>query len=161
MTDVQIKRQNRKSLSMRVNAAGEVIVSIPRWMKPSHPTVKQFMAEGLKKLESHIPAEKPTPQHDAKSIRALVYEWAGKLDVQPSRVQFRQMTRKWGSCSAKGSVTLNTAMFYLPQHLVEYVVVHELAHLIELNHSPAFWAILADHLPDYAASEAELNQYRV
>ncbi len=158
---VHIQRQNRKSLSMRVNAAGEVIVAIPRWMKPSNPQVKRFIKQGLVKLQDYVPDEKPIAKHSAKTVRKMVKTWAQRMGVTPSRVQFRHMTRKWGSCSSKGSITLNTSLYYLPHYLVEYVVVHELAHLIELNHSPAFWSILAQYLDDYADREHELNAYHV
>ena len=158
---IHIQQRRRKSLAMRVNAAGEVVVSIPTWIKPNDPQVKHFIKAGLQKLDSYLPDKKPEIQHDPASVRRLLDEWAARMNVQPKRVQFRQMTRKWGSCSSKGSVTLNESLFYLPHHLVEYVVVHELAHLVELNHSPAFWALLGEYLPDYAEREAELNGYHV
>lgn len=158
---IHIKPQNRKTLSMRVNLAGEVIVAIPNWMKPTHPQVKKFIKQGLQKLDKHMPDEKPDPEHTQASIRRMVTTWAKRMGVKPTRVQFRQMTRKWGSCSSRGSITLNEMLCYLPHRLVEYVVVHELAHLTELNHDPAFWALLGSYLPEYAALEDELNAYHV
>lgn len=146
---------------MRVTPDGEVLVLIPHWVKPNNRHVRRFIQDGLKKLDPYIPDEKPQRLHDAETIRAWVQAWAQKINVQVGRIQFRPMTRKWGSCSGKGNITLNTALFYVPEHLAEYVIVHELVHILILNHSPAFWAKLGEFLPDYASREQELNRYRV
>ncbi|MFW5708645.1 MAG: M48 family metallopeptidase [Chloroflexota bacterium] len=158
---VHIKRQNRKSLSMRVTLSGDVEVVIPSWLHPDHPQVRRFIEQGMTKLAAHIPEERRDPFHDLETVRALVTEWAVRIGVKPGRVQFRQMTRKWGSCSSRGSITLNKALLYIPYHLVEYVVVHELVHMLVFDHSPAFWGHLGAYLPDYAARERELDTYRV
>jgi predicted metal-dependent hydrolase len=157
--NVTIKRQNRKSLAMRVTPAGDVLVMIPTWLKPNHPDVKQFIQDGLEKLAPHIPEQTREPVHNAASVRRIVRKWAKIIGVSPSRVQFRAMTRKWGSCSTKGSITLNTALYYLPLHLVEYVVVHELIHMLVFDHSPKFWAKVGEFVPDYAERVQELNQH--
>ena len=159
--EIIIQQQKRKSFSMRVNPAGQVIVSIPRYVKPNSREVKKFIKHGLAKLAAHIPDEQAPPLHDAESIRACVDHWAGVMNLHPKRVQMREMTRKWGSCSSIGSVTLNTALYWLPQHLVDYVVVHELAHLEVLDHSPKFWALVEQYMPDWEARRKEINTYRV
>jgi predicted metal-dependent hydrolase len=159
--EIEIRQQRRKSLVMRVTPAGGVVVLIPRWMKPNHPQVKSFIAEGMSKVNGFLPAETPIQHHDAESIRQLVDEWAAQIGVKPARVQMRTMYRKWGSCSSRGSITLNTALYWLPRHLVEYVVVHELVHLRILDHSPAFWVLLEQYQPDREALERELDTYRI
>ena len=159
--DIYIKQQNRKSFAMRVNPAGDVLVMIPYWVRPNSKVVRQFIEAGLEKLDSQIPDQKPTPLHTEADIRQLVFDWADRIGLKIGRVQFREMSRKWGSCSQKGNITLNTALCYIPYHLMEYVVVHELAHLIVFDHSPQFWAKLGEYLPDYEDSEGELNTYRV
>lgn len=159
--EVEIKRQNRKTLAMRVTPSGDVVVMIPTWIKPTHPQVKRFIRDGLRRLDAHIPETRPEPLHDQTSMRRMVDAWATKIGVRPTRVQFRAMTRKWGSCSTKGSVTLNTALCYVPGHLVEYVIVHELIHMLVFDHGPAFWQKLSEYLPDYAVRERELDTYKV
>ena len=68
------------------------------------------------------------------------------------------MTSRWGSCTAKTRrIRLNAALEYCPRECLEYVVVHELAHLRENNHSPRFWAIVADALPDYKERQKKLK----
>ena len=158
---VEIKQQRRKSLAMRVKPDGSVVVSIPHHVRPTHPEVKKFIKEGLAKLETHIPAEKPQPIHDAKTVRARVRYWARQMGLKPKRITLREMTRKWGSCSSNGNITLNTALFFVPDHLLDYLIVHELAHMTHFDHGPQFWALVAQYVPDYAEHERALNTYRV
>lgn len=148
-------------MSMRITPAGDVLVLIPDWMRRNDRRVKRFIEHGLEKLKPHIPVERSKPRFSTDVIRVLVYAWAVRLGVEPGRVQFRAMTRKWGSCSSRGSITLNTALVYLPLPLIEYVVVHELAHMIVFDHSPAFWSLVGEHVPDYEARRRELESHRV
>lgn len=146
---------------MRVSAAGEVVVCIPKWVRADDPLVEQFIAHGIQKLEDRIPAEPATPLHTSRTIRNMISERASSMGLTLGRVQFREMTRKWGSCSVNGNITLNTSLRYLPSHLVEYVVMHELVHMLIFDHSLAFWEELAEYVPDYLARERELDSYRV
>ena len=158
---IEIKQQNRRSLVMRITPSGDLVVLIPYWIKPNSRQVKQFIKDALVKLDPHLPANRPEPSHNAESVRALVDSCSARMGVKPKRVQMRTMYRKWGSCSTRGTITLNTALYYLPHHLVEYVVVHELAHMFIFDHSPAFWAKVGEFLPDYERFEQELDHYRV
>jgi predicted metal-dependent hydrolase len=88
----------------------------------------------------------------------MVKSYAAKLGVNPKRVQFRDMRRKWGSCSSKATVTLSSRLTWLEHDLAEYIVCHEIAHLIELNHSKAFWALMQTHMPDYRERMTRLRQ---
>ncbi|TQD26976.1 M48 family metallopeptidase [Methanolobus vulcani] len=96
-------------------------------------------------------------------LKSLVNECVtiiGKeLGVKPENVRFRKMKTKWGSCSSKGNLNFNTFLQYLPDEMVEYVVHHELVHLIELNHSPKFWNHVKKRYPDYKESETKLAAY--
>ena len=106
MNNIRIHRQNRRSLVMKRTPVG-LVVFIPRWLKPDSPQVRRFIDEGIAKLGTPAPAVEQT---SAAELRALVAAWAERLGVQPGRVQVRDMYRKWGSCSSKGSITLNTAL---------------------------------------------------
>lgn len=64
---------------------------------------------------------------------------------------------RWGSCSLKAGIRLNWRLIHFPRHIVDYVVVHELAHLREMNHSARFWAIVAQHYPEHRAARTELK----
>jgi hypothetical protein len=76
---------------------------------------------------------------------------------RPARLTLRSMRSRWGSCSGSRSIRLNTRMIHLPPHLIDYVVVHELCHLKEMNHSPRFWALVSRALPEYEALRRELR----
>lgn len=72
-------------------------------------------------------------------------------------IKLLTMKRYWGSCSPKGAVTLNPALIKAPAHCVGYVLLHELCHLAEHNHSPRFYALLDRHMPDWQAAKNELD----
>jgi predicted metal-dependent hydrolase len=154
---VKVRRQNRRNLLMQV-VTGGVDVYIPLWMKPDHPQVQAFIEDGLRKLQDQIPPPRPE-QTSPEAIREQVNLWAERMGLQPQRITLRAMRRKWGSCSSKGSVTLNAVLCTLPPDLVEYVIVHELAHLKVFHHGPAFWALVAEYIPDYAQRRDALNRY--
>ena len=79
--------------------------------------------------------------------RVAVY--ARQLDVSVSRLGLSSARTRWGSCTSGGSIRLNWRLIKAPPSVIDYVVIHELAHLIELNHSPSFWQIVAQLCPDY------------
>lgn len=160
---ITIRKQNRRTLAMRLSPYGQIDVLIPYWIKPNSREVKRFIKESLPKMEAIMADQEAAPQHQhtQQQMRRWLNAWAKKMQVKPYRVQFRDMYRKWGSCSSRGSVTLNTALQFLPRYLVEYIIVHELAHLIYLNHDTEFWNKVGEFMPDYQAYEQELNQYHL
>ncbi len=77
------------------------------------------------------------------------------------KVFIRNQKTRWGACSAKGNLGFNYRITYLPPQLADYVIVHELCHLGQFNHSPAFWQLVAHVIPDYKAQRRELRtRYR-
>lgn len=140
---------------MRV-VPGMVEVYIPHYLQENDSRVEKFIERGMEKLGGKVP-DIPPEKTSRADIMAMVEEYSERMGVKPTRVQLRDMRRKWGSCSSKGTVTLNTRLTWLEHDIAEYVVCHELAHLIELNHSRRFWDIVAQHMPDY---EARLKKLR-
>lgn len=144
---VRIIRQHRRAMMMRV-VPGAIEVYIPSRYHETDKCVRHFLNKHLPKARALAIPE--PPHHLTESdLLALVEEYRQRMNVQPQRVVLREMHRKWGSCSALGTVTLNLRLRWLERSLAEYVVCHELAHLIELNHSKAFWQIVATHISDY------------
>ena len=85
--------------------------------------------------------------------------WQGRMGVRASKVRVRRLKSRWGSCSSRGNLSFSLSLVQLPKRLADYVVVHELAHLREMNHSPAFWAEVAAVMPDYDARRQALRQW--
>jgi predicted metal-dependent hydrolase len=90
-------------------------------------------------------------------FKECVEYFAPLLKVSPREVKLSSARTQWGSCTTRGVVRLNWQLVKMPLHLIDYVVVHELAHLVEMNHSPAFWRVVESVCPDYKLCRAELH----
>jgi predicted metal-dependent hydrolase len=88
-----------------------------------------------------------------------VEHFAPLMHVTPKEIRLTSARTQWGSCTAQGVVRLNWQLVTMPLHLIDYVVVHELAHLVEMNHSPAFWRVVEGACPEYAKCRAELRRW--
>lgn len=94
-------------------------------------------------------AENDFPQRTAR--------YAEQLGRHPSKIVIRSQKRRWGSCDSKGVVRLNWRLIGASPDLIDYVCAHEVAHLVEANHSPAFWAVVESLMPDWKARRQRLN----
>lgn len=91
----------------------------------------------------------------------LMAVWAKKMGVQPTGLKVHRMKTRWGSCNVRtGSINLNTLLACWPQECLEYIVVHELAHLQEANHSPRFHAIVERYLPQWRERKKLLEDFK-
>ena len=102
---------------------------------------------------------------DKEQLRALVEQWLyrraveelnfcvnvykQRVGVTPSRIQIKDYRARWGSCKPDGSIQLNWRLIHAPMHIMDYVVVHELCHLLEMNHSKHFWSEVERVEPQY------------
>lgn len=73
-------------------------------------------------------------------------------------VTLKNLHSRWGSCSSRSNINLSTRLLFAPQNVQDYVIVHELAHLIEMNHSPRFWKLVSEVMPDYKTKEKWLRE---
>lgn len=89
----------------------------------------------------------------------LVDTMSNEIGVNFNKVRFKRMKTRWGSCSSKNNLNFNLYLKYLPDHLVEYVVFHEIAHLLEMNHNKRFWKLISYKYPEYKKMEDELLIY--
>ena len=79
----------------------------------------------------------------------LVDRYAKEMDVSYEKVFVKAQKTRWGSCSSKGNINLNCLLMNVPAYVRKYVIVHELAHRKEMNHSERFWKVVADEIPEY------------
>jgi len=86
-----------------------------------------------------------------------VAHYAPLMDAAPREVKLSSAKTRWGSCTSRGTLRLNVQLIKLPLYLIDYVVVHELAHLHEMNHSAAFWQVVQSACPDYLRYRSELK----
>ncbi len=113
--------------------------------KNRHVISEQEREEGIRVAKDQIP-------------RRVVY-FAEQMGVTYGRITIREQKTRWGSCSSKGNLNFNWKLVLMPDEILDYVVVHELAHRQELNHSERFWAIVAEVLPDYRERRTELKEW--
>ena len=82
-------------------------------------------------------------------IRERLNYYAPRVGRAPGRIAIREQKSRWGSCSSKGNLNFNWKLIMAPPQALDYVVIHELCHLHEFNHSPRFWTLVAGQMPDY------------
>ncbi len=82
---------------------------------------------------------------------------AAQTGLSFKRVQIRSQRSRWGSCSSRGTISLNQKLLFLPAELVRYIFIHELCHTVHLNHSSGFWSLVARFEPDWETLDAEMN----
>lgn len=176
--DVEVIRSNRKTIGIQVTTDGRVIVRAPFYV-PTYK-IKSLLAEkqdwiekSLKKMEER---SDETEQDDAleklteterkllmenakRVISARVAYYAPLVGVTYNHVTIRCQKTRWGSCSGKGNLNFNAMLMYVPEEIVDYVVVHELCHRKEMNHSPRFWAEVGKVLPDYKTRRKWLRDH--
>lgn len=166
-----IIRKNALSRALRfsVSTSGRLQISIPKWT--SITTAKSFLAKNRSKIRDSLPIKDPATQRarDAKKkilrkqARAyLPYRleyFAQKYNYQYQSCRLSHANTRWGSCSANRTISLNIGLMQVPIILRDYVIIHELVHLNHLDHSPAFWAEVASHDPQYQAHRKALKKF--
>lgn len=110
--------------------------------------------KAVKHLLSRVVAQDFTPE-----ITERVFE-LNRLHFQKNirSVNLKYNVSNWGSCSSKGNINLSTRLLFAPGTVIDYVIIHELAHLVEMNHSPKFWQIVEQIMPDYPEKESWLKK---
>lgn len=93
------------------------------------------------------------------AVPSIIARWEKRLGVRVSRYFLQRMKTKWGGCTpSSGTIRLNTELVKKPKDLLEYVVVHEMMHLLEPTHSPRFFELMSDHYPSWPEARRELNE---
>ena len=159
--NLTIIRSDRKTISMRITGPDSAEIRAPRSIAQSQ--IDDFIKRHQAWLEKHLAqTASPDPPFTEGEIRSLaekavaviperVRHYAALMGVSYGRITIRNQKSKWGSCSAKGNLNFNCLLMLCPRPVLDYVVVHELCHRKEMNHSPKFWAELEKYVPDYKA----------
>ena len=139
------------------------------WRGKTYPIVsRNGTRAGFDGTEFYMPPGLDTGQIKAICVQtyrrlALPYftgraaYFSGKIGVMPTAVKVNNAKTRWGSCSSKKSINFSWRLALADDDVIDYVIVHELAHLVEMNHSARFWGIVAGILPDYAARKQRLK----
>jgi len=146
---------------------GELLVVLPHGHDPSIVLEKHkaWTQEKVDFIEACLKdsSNKTLVDRPEEDFRQLVARYAKRaarnLDVKVTRIFFRKMKTKWASCSARRNLTFNTLLKHLPDKLVQYVVFHEIAHIVEKKHNDLFWRMISKEFDDYRKLEGELFTY--
>lgn len=164
---VTVIRSNRKTVAIQVNSDLSVTVRAPR--SASEKDIEEILKKKEAWISKHIEKIKKTKERlEAESTEKLTREKVialaeEALKVIPERVEYfakvievtygkitvRNQKTRWGSCSSKGNLNFNCLLMLAPPEVLDYVVVHELCHRKQMNHSKAFWLEVEKVLPDY------------
>lgn len=91
-------------------------------------------------------------------LEARVRHWSGQMNLQPALVKYREQRTRWGSCSSNKVINLNWRLIVFNQDIIDYVIVHELAHLQHMDHSIRFWSLVEAHIQDYKSRMKSLKE---
>ena len=172
METYKLIRSERRTLSMELSPEGDLILRAPRRMPLRH--IEQFVASHESWIAEHREKIRRRAEFDeahfsdevqiqslitrAKAILPEKTEyWAKIMGVTPTGVRITRAKKRFGSCSAENRIAYSYRLMAYPEEAIDYVVVHELAHIRHKNHSPDFYAFIARFLPDYKAREAILK----
>lgn len=164
-------RSRRKTIAVQVKEDGHIVVRSPYSVPEKR--VEQFLLEKrewiriqqerLRRIREnqHVITDEMR-QNGIRMAKKMIPErvefYAGIMGVSYGRITIREQKTRWGSCSSRGNLNFNWKLMLMPEGVLDYVVVHELAHRIEMNHSKAFWEQVERVLPDYRKRKDALSR---
>lgn len=169
--EYEIIRSRRRTVALEVTREGRVLVRAPLHMP--EPEIGRFvashaawLARAREKVAARQAAHPPLTQEQTAALRrqaetylpGRVAHYAALMGVTPASVKITAARTRFGSCSGKNGLCFSLYLMQYPQEAIDYVVVHELAHIRHHNHSPAFYAEVARILPDYRQRMELLKQ---
>ena len=167
--DYCLEYSRRKRLSIQIKPDGRILVKAPLWM--SREEVAQVVEHHRDWIEAHLPKEPVVlPKLSFAEIEELadlalqdiperVRRLAPLVGVDYGKITIRNQRSRWGSCSGKGNLNFNCLLMLCPEAVRDYVVIHELCHRKEMNHSATFWAAVERVLPDYRTQLQWLKEH--
>lgn len=169
--EYELIRSARRTLAVEIRQ-GRVIVRAPRTMPRAE--IERFLGERKAWIEAHVrlseirrqpagdligPEEIRRLTEEAKrDIPPCVETYAARMGVAAGKITIRHQKTRWGSCTAKGNLNFNCLLMLCPEAVRDYVVVHELCHRKEMNHSDRFWLEVQSVMPDFARHRQWLKE---
>jgi len=167
MMQYRLIRSRRKTIAIEITPRGEILVRAPARM--ANRDIQRFLESRQDWIATQLARLPAVPPLTETQHRALIQSaknrlpekatfFAPLLGVTFGRVTIRSQRTRWGSCSGSGNLSFNCLLMLAPEAVQDYVVVHELCHRKQMNHSAAFWAEVEALLPDYRLSRQWLKE---
>ena len=168
--DYRVIRSKRRTMALQISREGEILVRAP--LHTPQAMIERFVSTHESWIESHqqrrqerqaahpepTPAEVEALRRRAKEILPdKLAHYAALMGVTPTGLHITSARTRFGSCSGKNSISFSLYLMQYPEEAIDYVVVHELAHIRHHNHSAAFYAEVAKIMPDYQARQKLLR----
>ncbi len=174
MLEYELVRSKRKTLALYVRRDGRVEVRAP--LRTSKAYIDDFVLqkqdwiEGIqnklairqttKRIIQLTTKEEAQYKKQAKAyLQQKCQAFSEEMGFRHGEVKINSAKTRWGSCNRKGDINFTYRLMLVPEELIDYVVVHELAHRKEMNHSPGFWSIVEQTMPDYKDRRKKLREY--
>lgn len=160
-----------KRLSLKVERTGKVVVVLPKrfpvklvdsFINENADWIRQKLAN-LEKAERIVPESLGLNSHAKyllkakKQITQKVKDWNEFYKFDYKKITIKNTSTRWGSCSRAGNLNFNYKLIFTEEKLLDYVVIHELCHLQEMNHGPRFWNLVSEAMPDYKIQRHKLK----
>lgn len=167
--EYEIIRSRRKTVAIQITQDRRVLVRCP--LRAKEAEIRAFVQSKEGWIQTHLDTMAPLPQpFTAREIAQLTAQakawfpgrvayWAQRMGLGYGRVTIRHQRSCWGSCSAKGNLNFNCVLMLSPEEVRDYVIVHELSHLVQPNHSKAFWSLVETHFPRHSLQRNWLKNH--
>lgn len=163
-------RSDRRTLAVQITREGEILVRAPR--RCSRREIERFLYARREWIQKHLEEQRRLPRRPEPdpALAALLVEkarrelpgriryYGEKMNLAPTGISITGARTRFGSCSGKNRICFSWRLMQYPPEAIDYVVVHELAHLVHKNHGPEFYALVASVLPDYKERRALLRE---
>lgn len=173
---VRVIRSGRRTIAIEINQDLQVIVRAPIGMRQAEiqafvESKTDWITKHLEKMRNRKRSEEGEhPVLSAEELQELadqarrvipqrVAYYAGIVGVTYGRITIRSQKTRWGSCSSGGNLNFNCRLMKAPTSVLDYVIVHELCHRLEMNHSSRFWALVEQVMPDYRVHRKWLREH--